>query len=240
MYDLIDTRCFRWERSSTSAAFPSVSIFGTGSNSTSRRANTMVVWAVCVTSPVRSIEASRSTFSRCIIIDLPFRQVSSCNRHRCKNSRQFHHHPNENVDFVQLTFPFSIRPTCPAVSIAVSTDRSVHARTHRFSLSKGLKRDSSADDRSTERYHVDDRVYLSKNRRGTIKYIGPTSLGSGLWYGIELDSPNGFHDGFLSHDGQRYFQCKSQHGVFVRNQNLRRSVTRKSLEHRIERDDHRR
>jgi hypothetical protein len=44
---------------------------------------------------------------------------------------------------------------------------------------KGLKRDNSVEGRSGEQYQVDDRVFLSKNRPGTVKYVGPTSLGSG-------------------------------------------------------------
>jgi hypothetical protein len=46
-------------------------------------------------------------------------------------------------------------------------------------FSKGLKRDNSADGRSTEQFQLNDRVSLSKNRNGTIRYIGPTPLGSG-------------------------------------------------------------
>ncbi|CAF3213529.1 unnamed protein product [Rotaria socialis] len=86
----------------------------------------------------------------------------------------------------------------------------------------GLKRENSADGRTSEHFRIDDRVFLSKNRIGTIKYIGPTSLGSGTWYGVELDLPDGLHDGFLSVDGQRYFRCKPQHGVFVRHYNLKK------------------
>jgi hypothetical protein len=44
---------------------------------------------------------------------------------------------------------------------------------------KGLKRDNSAEGRLTEQYQINDRVSLSKNRNGTVKYVGPTPLGSG-------------------------------------------------------------
>jgi len=44
---------------------------------------------------------------------------------------------------------------------------------------KGLKRDNSAEGRLTEQYQINDRVSLSKNRHGTVKYVGPTPLGSG-------------------------------------------------------------
>ena len=48
------------------------------------------------------------------------------------------------------------------------------------------------------------------------------SIVLGTWYGIELDSADGLHDGCLSVDGQRYFQCPPQHGVFVRSHNLKK------------------
>lgn len=56
---------------------------------------------------------------------------------------------------------------------------------------KGLKRDSSIEGRSTEQFQVNDRIALSKNRHGTIKYVGPTPLGSGnilksSWIEIDL------------------------------------------------------
>lgn len=47
---------------------------------------------------------------------------------------------------------------------------------------------------------------------------------SGTWYGVELDSPDGLHDGYLNTDGQRYFKCKPQHGVFVRSQHLKKYI----------------
>ncbi len=39
-----------------------------------------------------------------------------------------------------------------------------------------------------------------------------------------MDTSNGLHDGSLNNCGQRYFQCKPQHGVFVRGQNLRKYI----------------
>ena len=44
---------------------------------------------------------------------------------------------------------------------------------------KGLKRDNSAERRQIEQFHINDRVSLSKNRCGIVRYVGPTSLGSG-------------------------------------------------------------
>ena len=111
-------------------------------------------------------------------------QVFSFNRLPCKNSPLFHIHPNENVDFVRSTSLFWIRAMSPAgwtvVIYSFSGERTSYAR---LLFSVGLKRDSSADDRLTEQYQVDDRVSLSKNRHGTVKYVGSTSLGSGTLKG---------------------------------------------------------
>lgn len=57
------------------------------------------------------------------------------------------------------------------------------------------------------------------SRRGTIRYVGPvpdipSSLGA--WIGIALDEPTGKNDGSIKKDGQRYFECGANHGVFVR------------------------
>lgn len=40
---------------------------------------------------------------------------------------------------------------------------------------------------------MDDEV--DTDRRGTIEFLGPTSLGEGEWVGINLDQPSGKHDG---------------------------------------------
>lgn len=56
----------------------------------------------------------------------------------------------------------------------------------------------------------------SDHRRGTVRYIGgiPEIPGVGAWIGIELDEPTGKNDGSVK--GKRYFECKANHGVFVR------------------------
>ncbi|XP_023229484.1 CAP-Gly domain-containing linker protein 4-like [Centruroides sculpturatus] len=59
---------------------------------------------------------------------------------------------------------------------------------------------------------IGDRVYVS-GRSGTIKYIGETKFALGIWYGIELDKPEGKNDGCIH--GIKYFTCKPHHGLFV-------------------------
>lgn len=52
-------------------------------------------------------------------------------------------------------------------------------------------------------------------RRGTVRFIGKINeLAPGYWVGIEYDEPAGRHNGVVK--GTRYFECPSNHGVFVR------------------------
>ncbi|KAF9180030.1 hypothetical protein BGZ51_006508 [Haplosporangium sp. Z 767] len=57
------------------------------------------------------------------------------------------------------------------------------------------------------------RVEVSGNL-GYVRYAGQTSFAPGRWVGVELDQPRGKNGGVV--EGKRYFDCKAQHGVFVR------------------------
>jgi dynactin 1 len=50
--------------------------------------------------------------------------------------------------------------------------------------------------------------------RGIVRFCGATSFSSGKWVGIELLEPKGKNDGTVM--GVTYFNCKLNHGVFVR------------------------
>ncbi|KAL9139400.1 CAP-Gly domain [Amphidinium carterae] len=51
-----------------------------------------------------------------------------------------------------------------------------------------------------------------KGNPGTVKFSGPVDFASGEWVGIELDAPNGMHDGSVF--SKSYFTCAPKHGVF--------------------------
>ncbi|TFL05188.1 tubulin-folding cofactor B [Pterulicium gracile] len=53
------------------------------------------------------------------------------------------------------------------------------------------------------------------SKRGTVRFVGPTKFApAGVWVGIEYDEPMGKNDGTVQ--GEQYFTCKSNYGVFVR------------------------
>jgi dynactin 1 len=67
--------------------------------------------------------------------------------------------------------------------------------------------DMSSDLKSGTKIQVQGKI-------GTIRYVGTTSFQTGKWIGIELDEPLGKNSGVVQ--GKRYFDCRTNHGVFVR------------------------
>ncbi|KAI3651395.1 hypothetical protein MP228_003737 [Amoeboaphelidium protococcarum] len=64
------------------------------------------------------------------------------------------------------------------------------------------------------KHKVGDSVDLSNYGKGVIKFIGSTKFSTGEWVGIELAEPYGKNDGSVN--GERYFTCPNNHGLFVR------------------------
>jgi dynactin complex subunit len=49
---------------------------------------------------------------------------------------------------------------------------------------------------------------------GVVRFAGTLPFAQGSWVGIELDRPAGKNNGSVK--GVNYFECKPQHGIFVR------------------------
>ncbi|CAF4599901.1 unnamed protein product, partial [Rotaria magnacalcarata] len=62
-------------------------------------------------------------------------------------------------------------------------------------------------------FTVGDRVLINGLKSGTLRYVGAVKFAQGLFCGIELDEPDGKHDGLVNNI--RYFQCETNHGIFV-------------------------
>lgn len=56
-------------------------------------------------------------------------------------------------------------------------------------------------------------------KTGVVAYIGKTHFASGIWVGVELDTPTGKNDGNVN--GTFYFNCKPKHGIFVKPDKLK-------------------
>ncbi|GAC96766.1 hypothetical protein PHSY_004350 [Pseudozyma hubeiensis SY62] len=54
----------------------------------------------------------------------------------------------------------------------------------------------------------------TNQKRGTVRFVGPTQFAAGIWIGVEYDEPVGKNDGSVA--GERYFTCKPSFGGFVR------------------------
>ncbi|KAF4132212.1 CAP-Gly domain [Phytophthora infestans] len=60
------------------------------------------------------------------------------------------------------------------------------------------------------------------NVPGVVRYIGTTRFATGTWVGIELCEPKGKNSGTV--DGEKYFSCAPNHGIFIRSSRLDLSV----------------
>ena len=60
---------------------------------------------------------------------------------------------------------------------------------------------------------IGDKVYISGSKVGILRYCGGTQFASGIWAGIELEEPEGKHDGTVQ--DVTYFRCPENHGIFA-------------------------
>jgi len=63
-----------------------------------------------------------------------------------------------------------------------------------------------------------DRVKLVSGKVGTVVFTGTVAFAGGVWYGIELDKPEGKHDGTVKNN--RYFKTKKNHGAYAQRKNI--------------------
>ncbi|GFR60073.1 centrosome-associated protein 350 [Elysia marginata] len=68
-------------------------------------------------------------------------------------------------------------------------------------------------------FTLGERVLIWGGQRlGTLRYKGKVDFSPGIWAGVELDQPDGDHDGMQ--EGTRYFSCLPRHGVIVQGSDI--------------------
>ncbi|VDO07579.1 unnamed protein product [Brugia timori] len=101
------------------------------------------------------------------------------------------------------------------------TDDSVRAWKRRLKIKYNAL---AAAENEAKQFKIGDRcvVHVSnqKERKGIVSYIGSTKFKDGCWIGVTYDEPFGKHDGSI--DGERYFTCQNNHGVFVRPRDVKK------------------
>eukprot|EP01084_Bolivina_argentea_P052377 96234_1 len=60
-------------------------------------------------------------------------------------------------------------------------------------------------------FKVGDRVKTPQGTEGTVRYVGRVNFGKGTHVGVELDTPDGKHNG--TENKKSYFKCKRKHGI---------------------------
>lgn len=63
-------------------------------------------------------------------------------------------------------------------------------------------------------FRVSQKVELQDGRIARVRFAGNALFAAGEWLGVELEDASGKNDGSVK--GQRYFDCKPGHGMFVR------------------------
>ncbi len=77
----------------------------------------------------------------------------------------------------------------------------------------GTENNGSIKPESGHTFRQGDKVIIAGIKTGRLRYIGPAHFTEGEWCGIELDEPDGKHDGIV--EGKRYFTCIPNHGIFA-------------------------
>uniref|UniRef100_A0A8C3US94 CAP-Gly domain-containing protein n=1 Tax=Catharus ustulatus TaxID=91951 RepID=A0A8C3US94_CATUS len=87
---------------------------------------------------------------------------------------------------------------------------------------RSRKRAGAWLDREGRRVAPGDAVLVAGQRQGRARFYGRTDFAPGYWFGVELDSAGGKHDGSVF--GVRYFSCAPKHGVFAPPSRVQRTL----------------
>jgi len=95
-------------------------------------------------------------------------------------------------------------------------------------VDSSIQQDLAQDSMNVE-FNVGDVVSLGKKVvgkevTGIVRFAGETQFAAGIWVGLELEGEDGKNDGSVK--GVRYFTCRPNHGIFVRQNQLKNLSTK--------------
>jgi dynactin 1 len=73
---------------------------------------------------------------------------------------------------------------------------------------------------------VGQTVLSQDGRQGVIRFKGTASFAPGAWLGLELPDNKGKNDGSVK--GERFFDCRPGHGIFVRPESIVQIISQSS------------
>jgi len=85
--------------------------------------------------------------------------------------------------------------------------------THQTTSSMPSVPEPTTTNAKTSMLTVGSRVSVNGLKSGTLRYLGTVQFATGEFCGVELDQPEGKHDGEVQKI--RYFHCAPNHGIFV-------------------------
>ena len=109
--------------------------------------------------------------------------------------------------------PLSVRDESPPPSIHDESPPPAYDESPPPSIHDESPPPSPHDVEERPVFQLGQRVLIGSVMAGTVRYTGSTHFAEGFWIGVELDLPKGINDG--SKDGQRYFSCEPDHGLFA-------------------------
>jgi CAP-Gly domain-containing linker protein 1 len=146
--------------------------------------------------------------------------LPSANQLRHDQTKSGLPHPSCNLSRSSASCNLNRSAATSTQSLASTSSVSEHSSSANRSIlsaSGGVQRSVSSTDvlnSHAETLAVDDKVFVNGTKEGTIKFLGTTSFAPGKWAGVDMEEAAGKNDGSVN--GVRYFECKQNHGIFVR------------------------
>lgn len=96
-------------------------------------------------------------------------------------------------------------------------------------VTNSYKPNTAVDEKpsTSKQFNIGDQVCISGQKHGKLLYFGNLHVSDGLWCGIELELPEGSHNGKI--EDTRYFTCKKFHGIFAPIDKVERVIPSKPL-----------